>query len=451
MVDKHGFRILSPTATLGYGFPEASLERGLARRPHAIAVDGGSTDPGPYYLGAGEPFVSRAAVRRDLSLLVEAARAAEVPLLVGTAGGAGARPHVAWTMAILDAIARDGGFKASVGVIHTDMPPEAVKHACDAGRLSPLDYAPALTPEIIDQTTAIVAQVGVAPLLQALESGFQLIVCGRAYDPAVFAAPAVHAGYPLGPALHMGKILECAAIAAEPGSGRDCVLGTLRDDHFILEALSPGRRFTDYSVAAHGLYEKSDPYRLPGPEGVLNLEAARYENTADGAARVSGTRFEAAAPPRIKLEGARPVGYRTISIAGVRDPYFTEQLDAILEAARGEVANEYPDTRTAWHVYGRDGVMGALEPHRDAPAHDLGLVLEVLGPCQETASAACAMLRSTLLHYGYPGRVATAGNLALPFSPSDIPCGRVYEFSIYHLMEPDADQQRFEAEAREIG
>jgi len=45
-------RILSPTAILGYGFPEESFREGMNRKPHVIAVDAGSTDPGPYYLGA---------------------------------------------------------------------------------------------------------------------------------------------------------------------------------------------------------------------------------------------------------------------------------------------------------------------------------------------------------------------------------------------------------------
>ena len=35
-------RLLSTTAILGYGFPEASLRAGLARHPHFIGVDGGS-------------------------------------------------------------------------------------------------------------------------------------------------------------------------------------------------------------------------------------------------------------------------------------------------------------------------------------------------------------------------------------------------------------------------
>ena len=48
---KKPFKILSPTAILGYGFPAESFERGMAQHPDLIAVDAGSSDPGPYYLG----------------------------------------------------------------------------------------------------------------------------------------------------------------------------------------------------------------------------------------------------------------------------------------------------------------------------------------------------------------------------------------------------------------
>ncbi len=78
-------RILSPTAILGYGFPEESFQAGLDYRPHAIAVDAGSTDPGPFYLGAGKSFTDRAAVKRDLEYLLVAARRLDIPLIIGTA------------------------------------------------------------------------------------------------------------------------------------------------------------------------------------------------------------------------------------------------------------------------------------------------------------------------------------------------------------------------------
>lgn len=84
--------LLSPTAILGYGFPDSSFERGLSFGPDVIAVDAGSTDPGPYYLGAGKPFVAQGAVKRDLTYLLRAARTMRIPLVIGSAGGSGARP-----------------------------------------------------------------------------------------------------------------------------------------------------------------------------------------------------------------------------------------------------------------------------------------------------------------------------------------------------------------------
>ncbi len=50
------FKVLSPTAILGYGFPEKSFRRGIEKKPDLIAVDAGSTDPGPHYLGIGKSF-----------------------------------------------------------------------------------------------------------------------------------------------------------------------------------------------------------------------------------------------------------------------------------------------------------------------------------------------------------------------------------------------------------
>ena len=85
--------------------------------------------------------------------------------------------------------------------------------------------------------------------------------------------------------------------------------------------------------------------------------------------------------------------------------------------------------------YGINGVMGDAEPLSEEKGHEAGVVFEVIADTQELANMICSTLRSTFLHYGYPGRKSTAGNLAFPFAPSDIPFGPVYEFSVYHLME----------------
>ena len=442
--------VLSPTAILGYGFPLASFERGLARRPDVIAVDAGSSDPGPHYLGAGKSFTSRAAVKRDLDLMLVAARRLGVPLLVGSAGGAGAAPHLAWTQAIVEELARERGLRFRMAVIPADIPKDVVRRALREGRVEPMPCTGALTEAALEATTHLVAQMGTEPLVAALDQGAEVVLCGRAYDPAPFAAPALRAGFDPGPALHMGKILECAAIAATPGSGSDCVLATLEGDSFVLEALSDERSFTRISAAAHSLYEKSDPYALPGPGGTLDLTGTVYADAGAGKVRVSGTRF-VPTPYAVKMEGARRIGHRTISIAGVRDPILIRQIDAVLATVRDRVVADTGTTATVlFHVYGRDGVMGPLEPRRDLP-HELGIVLEVVHADQAEADSVCSLVRSTLLHFGYPGRISTAGNLALLYSPSDVSCGEVYEFSVYHLLRVDDPRAPFPVRMVEVG
>lgn len=41
------FKILSPTAILGYGFPEESFRKAMEESPDLIAVDAGSSDRPP--------------------------------------------------------------------------------------------------------------------------------------------------------------------------------------------------------------------------------------------------------------------------------------------------------------------------------------------------------------------------------------------------------------------
>ena len=432
------FRVLSATAILGYGFPEASFRAGLKKKPHLIGADAGSTDPGPYYLGAGKSFTDRSAVKRDLRLMLTAGVRQGIPVVVGTAGGSGARPHVDWCEQIVREIAAEEKLSFKMGVIYADVPKARVREHLVRGEIVPLTYVPPLTEAVLDASVNVVCQMGVEPIQKALAAGCQVVLAGRSYDPAVFAALPIMLGFDTGLAIHMGKILECAAIAATPGSGADCAFGTLYEDSFVLESLNPRRRFTKVSTAAHTLYEKSDPYHLPGPGGELDLTGCSFTELPGGKVEVRGSRHVESDRYWVKLEGVRRVGYRTIAVAGTRDPIMIREIEPILAGVESQVRDilkaEKVEGKVFFHVYGKDGVMGALEPEKTVRGHELGIVIEAVGPTQAAADSVCGLTRSTLLHYGYPGRISTAGNLALPFSPSDAKMGEVFEFSVYHLM-----------------
>lgn len=432
-------RILAPLGMLGYGYPLAHFEAGLARDPHLIAVDAGSTDGGPHKLGKGVGIVSEAATRRDLEPMIRAAVERRIPVVVGTAGGSGAAVHVAWARRIVEGILADNGWSARIAVISADVDAKRVVAAVESGDLRPLRAVPDVDPATVRACTSIVAQMGVEPIVAALEQGADIVLCGRSYDPTMFAALPVMLGFPAGLALHMGKILECGAQCAIPGAASDCMLGTLDHDGFVLEPLNPERRCTPTSVAAHTLYEKSDPARLPGPGGDLILADCHFEAVSDRAVRVSGSRFEASAEYRVKLEGSVCEGYRAICIAGLRDPQMIRVLDECLDAVR-RATREFGgfDADSGFDLnflcYGRDAILGASEPQRDTVPHEVGVVIDAVGPSQEQADALCSLARSSLLHYHYTDRKATGGNLAFPFAPSDFQGGGVFRFALYHTM-----------------
>jgi hypothetical protein len=444
--DKKSLKILSPTAILGYGFPEESFMRGIEMEPDVIAVDAGSIDPGPYYLGSGVPFTNRSAVRRDLRFMVREAAKLGIPVIVGTSGGSGAMPHVDWTQGIVEEIKAELELRTNVALIYADVEKDKILGALRNGKISALPGVPELTEQTVHESANIVAQMGVEPIIDALKSNCKIILAGRAYDPAVFAAFPIMLGFDPALSIHLGKILECAAIAADPGSGSDCVMGLLQDHSFTLLPLSKERGFTRESVAAHSLYEKSDPYYLPGPGGSLNLRDVVFQEEDGGRVRVEGSRFIPTNTYVVKLEGARLIGWRTISLAGVRDPIMIRQIDHVLAAVREKTLNslelDHIEGDIHFRVYGNDGVMGDWETRSQVKTHEIGIVIEAVSDTQKEADTICSMTRSTLLHYGYDGRISTAGNLAFPFSPSDLRAGPVYEFSIYHLMELE-DQSIF--------
>jgi Acyclic terpene utilisation family protein AtuA len=444
-------RLLSTSAILGYGFPEASLRAGLARAPDIIGVDGGSVDPGPYYLGAGKPFCSPLAIRRDLKLMLQAAIAQKIPLMIGTCGGAGGEPHLQMVVDMVREIAREEALHFRMAVIHAEQDKDAVKRLVAAGRVHPLAKQPALTSAVVDRATRIVGMMGPEPFMEALDNGAQVVLAGRSSDPAPWAAAAVRAQLPPAPAWYAGKMLECGATPSIP-KGHDCLMVTVREDHVDCEPLNPIRRCTPLSIANHSLHENSSPIHHIEPGGMLDTSDCRFEALSDRAVRISGMRWEPR-PYTVKLEGVELAGYRSICVCGTRDPLLIGRLDNFLESVRAAVGEKAgalgatPDRYTlAFRIYGRDGVMGPREPVQQIASHELGFVIEVVAESQEVATAVLGIARANMLHTDFPGRLCREGNMAFPFSPSDIEVGPVYRFSVYHVAELDDPRELFPVE-----
>ena len=94
------------TAILGYGFPIESFIAGMERKPHVIAVDAGSTDP-VLTIWEQANLSQTVTLLRDLEIMIPAALEAGIPLIIGTAGGSGGKPHVNLTVDIIKEITRE--------------------------------------------------------------------------------------------------------------------------------------------------------------------------------------------------------------------------------------------------------------------------------------------------------------------------------------------------------
>ena len=424
-------KIVALNGLLGYGYSEDALNIAFSEHVDYLGVDAGSTDPGPYYLGSGHSFTDRNAVKRDLALALPKALEHKAPFIIGTAGGAGSERHVQWLTDILLEIATEQDLHFKLGTVYSDVSKDYVLQKLNAGKITNMSDEMPLCASDIEQSTTIVSQIGIAPIIELLKQDADVILCGRACDTAIYAAPCIYEGFNHGLAFHMAKIMECGAMCSEPVAAADVMQAYMYEDHFELRPANPIRKCTIDRVAAHTLYEQSNPYLIFEPDGVCDLTNSKFEQIDERTVRVSGSEFKEAEKKTLKLEGVKCSGYRTICPATIYDPETIRHFDSIADTVLRFVEENTKDTLS------KDSYSITFKTN-GGPESSFGIIMDIVGQTQQIADTVCALVRSRMLHCDYVGRKSSAGNLAFPFSPSDIHVGAVYEFSVFHLAEVES-------------
>ena len=394
------YRVVSACGALGYGFPKESMDKALEGRIDAIVSDAGSMDAGPYFLGTGTQYFEREAVKADYTHMVRAGLKTGAPVILGSCGMAGGDRNLQWMLDVAKEVFAELGVRdAKVATIGAELDPDLVIRELQAGALLPTGDGPALDEQAL-RHSVIAGQMGIHPIITALEAGAQYVFAGRSCDVALFAADMVRKGIDAGLAYHVGHVLECGALACDPGSPSDCLVAEVYDDaSAVFVAPNPERRCTPYSIAAHSLYEESHPQLQFYPEGVLLMDRTEFFARDARSAGIRGSRFVHAGAPwpwSVKLEGAHRLGARKVSLIHI--------ASADLPKVPAEVL-----------VYGRNGVM--RRPVEGAE-RELGLIVETTAKTQDAAETLASLLTHYLIHFGYVGRKATAGNIAYPLSPN---------------------------------
>jgi len=452
-------RIVSATGILGSGFREETLQRAMRLEPHFIGADSGSTDPGPHYLGSGETLFSDSAYKRDLRLILLAARAAKVPAIIGSACTSGSDSQLERLVGIAREIARKEKLSFKLAAIHSEQNKEYLKRKLGEGKITPLANAPEFDDQVIDRSAHIVGMAGIEPFVEALERGAEVVIAGRSSDTSIFSAMPVMRGLNPATVWHAAKILECGAACVVMRKYPDCMFATVRDDHFIVEPPNPEYRCDPASIASHNLYENSTPYELVEPSGVLNTFAAKYEALSERAVRVSGSTFTPAARYTIKLEGAELAGYQSILIGSVRDPIILRQFDSWLagltRAAQDRIAAVFGADiegkyRLDVRVFGRNATMGVLESET-AIGHEVGLLFQVTADTQQRATALIKSVSHIAVHYPVPEWTGLITSIAYPYSPAEIARGPSYRFNMNHVVEPASPLEMFSIDYQRVG
>lgn len=436
-------KVWVPVGALGAPFPDESIKYAISQQIDVIALDAGSTDSGPYYLGSGSSTKPREAIKADLRRLMKARQELDVPLIIASCGTCGTNGALDWTRDICLEIAREENLKFKLALIYSEQDKKYLKTQLKNGRIKALQNAPSISEEVIESCSHIVGVMGTEPIIDAIENGADIVLGGRATDTAIIAAVPLMKGIPPGLSWHGGKIAECGGQCSLSALAGGAILH-FDEKGFEVETSIPEGICTPYSVAAHMAYENANPYELREPAGLVKTRNARYAAVDHRRVRVEGSEFEAM-PITIKLEGAGIVGYQTIIMSGITDPEYIANIDKwqtqLIDFIKSKVLNVLNFTQEDYSIevrrFGIDGVAGNGLP-KDAPLPgEVLFMIMVTARTQEMASAIVKLSNAYVLHMplNFEGELPS---FAFPFSPAQTDRGPVYEFKLQHVVEPES-------------
>lgn len=445
-------RVLVPSGVLGLGFDRKALARGVAMKPDIICIDGGSTDSGPFSLGAGVSKYSRAATKSEWRSLMQARAEAGVPLVIGTAGTCGTDSTVDWMYDITVELAAELGQTLTIARLYSSQPITRIAQAMQASRIDPLTPAPDIR---LDDLSNVVALAGAEQIQAALATGADIIIAGRTTDTATIAALPLSRGDAAGGAWHGAKIAECGALCStNPTSG--VIMVDFDQTGFTVEPLAETAACTPHSVSAHMLYENSDPFRLYEPGGYLDVTGARYSALDGRRVRVEGSVWMPG-PYTVKLEGARVAGYQTTILAILRNAHYVQNarawVDRLTAFLTGEIQTRMgltpADYDLEFRLIGVDGALGSLENRQGDPV-EIGVLGIITAQSQAIAAEIGKLINPFVLHYPLTDDEELP-TFAFPYSPATTDRGALYEFALNHAMHLDDPMEAFRLELSTIG
>jgi hypothetical protein len=445
---RNQLRILCPNGHLGFApTKEESFWIGAETKPDYYCCDSGSDDIGPGPLGSDTSVSPYEWQKHDLELMLIASRKQKAPMMIGSSGDTGTNSRVdMYVEMIRDLTKKHHLAPFKLVYFYSQLDKAYLQKKMDQGiMIEGLDGRKNLILEELERTDRIVAMAGVHPFIKALEMGADVIIGGRSSDAAIFAAAAIYEGYPESHSYYLGKVLECASFCAEPYMAKESVIGTITHEDVKVTAMHPNQRCTIASVAGHAMYERSNPFFEYFVGGMLDMTNCKYEQYDEKTTRITGQIFvPTQGKIKVKLEGAGKVGEQYIGIVGIRDPYSIQNIDKVIDWARSQVEERFSgkEYQLFYNIYGKNGVMGDLEPVKEIKSHELCIIVEGIAPTKEMAEEVTLIGSRQIFYARLPEVKGTAGTAAFVID-GVLPAPPAYRWTMNHVIPVDDPMEFF--------
>jgi len=332
----------------------------------------------------------RAGYARDFVPLMERILPEVVARGIRVTSNAGGVNPPGCAEAVLEVARRLGlGGKVRVGLVTGDDILGRLDQLIAAGHpLSDMETGRPLA-EIRDKVLSANVYLGMAPIVEALRGGADVVITGRVTDTGLTLGPLVHEfGWPaddwdrIAAGTVAGHIIECGAQASGGNllKGWRSVKGLADPGFPIIEASADGSFVVTKhpntggvvsvaSVTEQLVYEMGDPRSYITPDGVADFTTIRLRQSGRDRVRVSGIRG-GPRTPMLKVSIAYFYGYKAVGTLVYAWPEAYEKAraaDRILRQRLKDLGLEFDQILTEF--LGVDATHGRLagKPHPDLP------------------------------------------------------------------------------------
>lgn len=259
---------------------------------------------------------------------------------------------------------------------------------------------------IRDRISSANVYIGASSIVDALREGADIVITGRATDPALVVAPLVYefgwsmSDYDmLASATVMGHIMECGAQCTGGNfvGWRDVkdwarigfpVIEASSDGSFVVtKHENTGGMVTVETVTSQLLYELGDPKNYLGPDCTADFTTIKLEQAGENRVAVSGV--EGRAPTSTyKASIAYENGYKILGTLCIPGPDAIDKAHIVADMIFERVAmhgHPIPEENRFVELFGTNVLYKGLVPTAEQP-HEVMLRVGALGPDKKALS-----------------------------------------------------------------